>query len=116
SASQHMLPGIYLGYGFFCGLGIGAAHICPIATITKWFPDHRGAMTGANVMGFGAGALVLSPTAARAIINVGVPTTFVGCGIVYGLVVTLMAQFYRVPPDGWRPPGWHPTGAAAKVA
>ena len=116
SASNHWLPGIYLGYGFFCGLGIGAGHICSIATITKWFPDHRGAMTGANVMGFGAGALVLSPIAARAVINVGVPTTFVACGIVYGIVVTLMAQFYRTPPDGWRPHGWHPTGAAAKAA
>jgi len=116
SASHHVLPGIYLGYGFFCGLGIGAAHICSIATITKWFPDRRGMMTGANVMGFGAGALVLSPIAARTIIHVGVPATFIGCGIVYGIVVTLMAQFYICPPEGWRPEGWQPTGAVAKAA
>jgi MFS transporter, OFA family, oxalate/formate antiporter len=116
AASNHWLPGIYIGYGLFCGLGIGAAHICSIATITKWFPDHRGAMTGANVMGFGAGALVLSPIAARTVIHVGVPETFIGCGIVYGIVVTTLSQFYRIPPDGWRPAGWQPGGAAAKAA
>jgi MFS transporter, OFA family, oxalate/formate antiporter len=116
SAANHVLPGIYLGYGFFCGLGIGAAHICSIATVTKWFPDHRGAMTGANVMGFGAGALVLSPIAARTVIHWGVPATFIGCGIVYGIIVTLMAQFYVCPPEGWRPEGWQPTGAVARAA
>ncbi len=116
AASTHWLAGIYLGYGVFCGLGIGIGHICSIATITKWFPDHRGAMTGANVMGFGAGALVLGPIAARTIIGYGVATTFVGCAIVYGILVTLMAQFYVVPPEGWRPEGWRPVGAVAKAA
>ena len=67
-------------------------------------------------MGFGAGALVLSKIAARAVIHWGVPTTFVGCAIAYGIIVTLMAQFYVCPPEGWRPEGWQPTGAVARAA
>ena len=44
SASNHWLPGIYIGYGLFCGLGIGAEDTsAPSRTICKWFPDHRGA-------------------------------------------------------------------------
>jgi len=116
ATSLHSLIGIYAGYGLFCGLGMGMGYICPVATITKWFPDMRGLMTGAAVMGFGAGALVMSPIAARMIIAVGVPPTFVSFGIVYLLVICAAAQFYVIPPHGWRPEGWEPTTAVSKSA
>lgn len=112
----HWLPGIYLGYGLFSGLGMGMGYICPVATITKWFPDKRGLMTGAAVMGFGAGALVMSPIAARLIIAMGVPQTFVTFGIVYLIVIVIASQFYVDPPHGWRPDGWVPHTAVAKAA
>jgi OFA family oxalate/formate antiporter-like MFS transporter len=116
ATSLHSLLGIYAGYGLFCGLGMGMGYICPVATITKWFPDRRGLMTGAAVMGFGAGALVMSPIAARMIIAVGVPRTFVFFGIVYLLVICTAAQFYVIPAHGWRPEGWVPTTTVSKSA
>ena len=116
ATSMHSLLGIYLGYGVFSGLGMGMGYICPVATITKWFPDKRGLMTGAAVMGFGAGALVMSPIAARMIIAVGVPRTFVTFGVVYLLLIAAAAQFYVNPPHGWRPDGWEPRTAVSKSA
>jgi OFA family oxalate/formate antiporter-like MFS transporter len=116
ATSIHSLYGIYAGYGLFCGLGMGMGYICPVATITKWFPDKRGLMTGAAVMGFGAGALVMSPIAARMIIAVGVPQTFVTFGLVYLILIVAAAQFYSNPPHGWKPDSWEPRTAVSKAA
>jgi OFA family oxalate/formate antiporter-like MFS transporter len=95
---------------------MGMGYITPVATLVKWFPDKRGLMTGVAVCGYGAGALVMSPVAARLIPSRGVPFTFAALGIVYFALVTLAAQFYANPPQGWRPAGWTPTTAVAKAA
>jgi MFS transporter, OFA family, oxalate/formate antiporter len=115
-ASQHSLWGMYLSYGCLGGIGMGMGYITPVATITKWFPDRRGLMTGVAVAGYGAGALIMSPFAARSIAARGVPLTFEILGVVYLIVVVLAAQFYRNPPAGWRPEGWQPSGAVATAA
>ncbi|HLJ46012.1 MAG TPA: OFA family MFS transporter [Bryobacteraceae bacterium] len=116
AVSQHSLAGLYVGYGVIGGIGMGMGYICPVATLTKWFPDRRGLMTGVAVMGYGAGALVMSPIAARLIISSGISTTFGGFGIVYLILVVLSAQFYANPPQGWRPAGWEPRTAVSKAA
>ena len=116
AAAHHSLGGLYLGYGLLAGFGMGMGYICPVATLVKWFPDRRGLMTGVAVCGYGAGALVMSPLAAREIVALGVPATFLTLGIVYGAVVVLTAQFYRNPPQGWRPEGWEPRTAVSKAA
>jgi OFA family oxalate/formate antiporter-like MFS transporter len=107
---------MYFSYGVLGGLGMGMAYITPVATLVKWFPDRRGLMTGVAVAGFGAGALIFSPIAARLIQTVGVPATFWIFGVVYLVLVVASAQFYQNPPEGWRPAGWVPTGAVAKAA
>jgi OFA family oxalate/formate antiporter-like MFS transporter len=116
AAAHHSQGGLYLGYGFLAGIGMGMGYICPVATLVKWFPDRRGLMTGVAVCGYGAGALVMSPLAARGILAFGVPTTFLTLGIVYLALVVLTAQFYRNPPQGWRPEGWEPRTAVSKAA
>ncbi len=115
-AAAHSLGGLYFSYGFLGGIGMGMGYITPVATITKWFPDRRGLMTGVAVAGYGAGALIMSPFAARSVVARGVPATFVILGAVYLVLVVIAAQFYRNPPAGWRPAGWQPTGSVAKAA
>jgi MFS transporter, OFA family, oxalate/formate antiporter len=110
------LTGMYLTYGVLGGIGMGMGYITPVATLVKWFPDRRGLMTGVAVAGYGAGALVMSPIAARTVQTSGVPATFLGLGIVYLILVVLAAQLYANPPEGWRPEGWVPRGAVAKAA
>ncbi|MGE5360127.1 MAG: OFA family MFS transporter [Bacteroidales bacterium] len=116
SASHHSLGGIYLSYGVLGGIGMGMGYITPVATLTKWFPDRRGLMTGVAVAGYGAGALLMSPIAAREILARGVPFTFASLGVVYLILVVGAAQFYANPPAGWQVPGWQPTTAVAKAA
>jgi len=110
------LDGLYIGYGVLSGIGMGMGYICPVATLVKWFPDRRGLMTGVAVCGYGAGALIMSPFAARYIVGHGVPATFIVLGIVYGILVVLTAQAYKNPPQGWMPAGWSPNTAVSKAA
>lgn len=107
---------MYLSYGVISGIGMGMGYITPVATLVKWFPERRGLMTGVAVAGYGAGALIFSPIAARLIQSIGVPETFWIFGAVYLVLVIAAAQFYANPPDGWRPAGWQPTSAVAKAA
>jgi OFA family oxalate/formate antiporter-like MFS transporter len=116
ASSHHSLDILYLGYGVLGGLGMGMGYICPVATLVKWFPERRGLMTGIAVCGYGFGALIMSPVAAKAIIAQGVSWTFWMLGIVYLIIVAAMAQFYANPPQGWRPAGWEPRTAVAKAA
>ncbi len=115
-ASHGSLSGMYIGYGVLAGVGMGMGYICPVATLVKWFPERRGLMTGVAVCGYGAGALVMSPIAARLIQTHGVPYTFYLLGAVYLVLVVITAQFYANPPAGWRPAGWQPTSAVARAA
>jgi OFA family oxalate/formate antiporter-like MFS transporter len=115
-AARHSLFGLYFSYGVLGGLGMGMGYITPVATITKWFSDRRGLMTGVAVAGYGAGALIMSPFAAREIAAYGVPTTFATLGVIYFALVVLAAQFYANPPAGWTVPGWQPTSAVSRAA
>jgi MFS transporter, OFA family, oxalate/formate antiporter len=111
SFSANKLWWLYLSYGLIGGIGLGFGYIVPVAVLLKWFPDRRGLITGIAVGGFGAGALVTAPIAARLIQSVGVLQTFAYLGIGY-LIVTLAAgSFMQNPPDGWKPEGWTPSAA-----
>jgi OFA family oxalate/formate antiporter-like MFS transporter len=116
AANAGSLYGMYFGYGVIAGIGMGMGYITPVATLVKWFPDKRGLMTGVAVAGYGAGALIFSPIAARLIQTSGVPMTFWVFGIAYLILVVLSAQPYCNPPEGWRPAGWVATSAVAKSA
>jgi OFA family oxalate/formate antiporter-like MFS transporter len=110
------LTGMYLTYGVLGGLGMGMGYITPVATLVKWFPDKRGLMTGVAVAGYGAGALIFSPIAARTIQQFGISPTFWIFGVVYLILVVATAQFYVNPPEKYRPAGWTPTTAVSKAA
>ena len=116
AAKGGSLAGLYLGYGVIAGIGMGMGYITPVATLVKWFPERRGLMTGVAVAGYGAGALIFSPIAARLIQTSGVPATFWIFGVVYLILVAAAAQFYANPPQGYRPAGWVPTSAVQKTA
>lgn len=53
------LTHLYLAYGLVCGMAVGIAYNCVMATVVPWFPDHRGAVSGTLMMGFGFGGLLL---------------------------------------------------------
>jgi len=112
------LTGLYIAFGVIGGLGLGAAYVTPLAVTIKWWPDRRGLMTGMVVMGFGAGAIIGGIGGPLLIGSVGVLTTFVIFGIIFGAVITFCGALLRNPPPGYKPAGWTPPAPApgAKVA
>jgi OFA family oxalate/formate antiporter-like MFS transporter len=97
-----------LSYGVVGGVGLGLGYIVPITTLIKWFPDKRGMITGLNIAGFGAGALITAPVAEHLISAVGVSHTFMTLGVIYFILVSAAAVFMNNPPEGYRPAGWNP--------
>jgi OFA family oxalate/formate antiporter-like MFS transporter len=109
SFADHRLWWLYLTYGAIGGAGLGMGYIVPVAVLVKWFPEHRGLITGIAVGGFGAGPLVAAPVATRLIEHIGVMRTFAYLGVAYAIVAVAAGSFMRNPPEGWRPAGWEPS-------
>lgn len=102
------------GYGLVGGIGLGIGYISPVSTLIKWFPDRPGMATGIAIMGFGGGALIAAPWSSQMLATYGTSTggvamTFLVHGLVYAVFMSLGALLVRVPPEGWRPPGWGPS-------
>ncbi len=87
--------------GFVVGAGIGFAYVCPIAALVKWFPEHKGLVSGLAVAGFGFGAYLFSREfgALGFIREFGIVPFFVVHGLVCFVVVSLGALLLRNPPD-----------------
>lgn len=100
----------YLGYGFIGGAGIGLGYVTPVATVARWFPDHKGLVTGIVVMGFGIGALLLSKGLAPFLVvrtEGDLSLVFLWLGIIFGCILIPCSLALDNPPatarDGTRP-------------
>jgi OFA family oxalate/formate antiporter-like MFS transporter len=101
----------YLGYGAVAGIGIGLAYVTPMSTVTKWFPDKRGLLTGIVAMGFGLGAFVLSVILAPVLMRVlhgNLTRVFAALGAILGSVAFGSAVMLKNPPAGYLPKGYTP--------
>lgn len=113
--------GLVLAYGVIAGFGVGCAYVTPIATCIKWFPDKRGMIVGLAVMGFGVGPLLFGPLLQALIgddparLHITIPRTFLILAFVFYAGVIGTAQFYKVPPPGWKPAHWTPPPGLAKA-
>lgn len=88
--------------GFLAGSGIGFAYVCPIAALIKWFPTHKGLVSGLAVAGFGFGAYLFKGRylGALGFINEhGITSFFLVHGLVCLVAVTLGAMLLRNPPN-----------------
>jgi OFA family oxalate/formate antiporter-like MFS transporter len=87
--------------GFMAGAGIGFAYVCPIAALVKWFPEHKGLVSGIAVAGFGLGAYLFSRKwgAFGYISNQGIFPFFIAHGIVCIVAITGGALLLRNPPE-----------------
>ncbi|KAG2527474.1 hypothetical protein JM18_003768 [Phytophthora kernoviae] len=91
------IEAIYVGYGLFCGFGMGLCYIAPVSALQKWFPDYRGMAAGFAVGGYGAGAVVWAKVYRPCIEAVGVSSTFLIVGCVMSLTMYLCAIVLRTP-------------------
>ncbi len=50
---------LYIGFGVFSGFASGLAYNAVMSTVSKWFPDKQGLISGILLMGFGLGAFII---------------------------------------------------------
>jgi OFA family oxalate/formate antiporter-like MFS transporter len=101
----------YLGYGAVAGAGIGLGYVTPMSTVTRWFPDRRGLLTGIVAMGFGLGAFMLSMILAPFLMRVlhgDLTLVFAALGLILGSAAFGSAAMLRNPPAGYVPAGYAP--------
>ena len=91
---MHQFWMVVLGWGFIGGIGLGIGYISPVSTLMKWFPDRPGLATGIAIMGFGGGALILTPLA----------TTLLGW---FGAGPDKIKAVKALPPDVLNSPAGH---------
>jgi OFA family oxalate/formate antiporter-like MFS transporter len=108
---------VLLGVGLIGGAGIGLAYVVPIAVGMRWFPDHKGMITGAAVAGFGFGALgwvKLAGSWGGLIDSIGLDGTFIVYGILFAALVSVGSIWMKMPPAGWLPDGFVAPQAAGQ--
>ncbi len=92
---------LWVTIGLLAGVGIGYAYVCPIAALVKWFPHHKGLVSGIAVAGFGLGAYLFSSRGAFGAVGFiekhDMGTFFTVHGVVCAIVVTLGAILLRNP-------------------
>ena len=96
----------YLGYGVIGGAGIGFGYVTPVATVAKWYPDHKGLATGIVVMGFGVGALLLSVFLAPILVartQSDLSMVFFWLGVIFACILIPTSLMLRDPPPGFAP-------------
>lgn len=100
---------VCIGVGVIGGAGIGLGYVVPIAVGMRWFPDHKGLITGLAVAGFGFGAMgwvKLAGTWGQLIETVGLAQTFIIYGVVFTTLVLIGSYWMKMPPQNWMPDGF----------
>lgn len=102
------IPMLILGFGLFCGLGMGLAYGCTISNSVKFFPDKKGLIGGIATASYGISSVIVPPIANRLNDAVGVNNSFMIIGIVTVVTVGIFSMFVeKTPcPNGFAPIGW----------
>lgn len=98
---------LYLGFGVCSGLGVGFAYNAVMSSMSRWFPDKQGLISGVMLMGFGLSSFLVGklfvavtpetdPSAWR--------ITFRVLGIVIFLGMFLCGIFFQKPAADFKPP------------
>ena len=95
-------------YGVIGGIGVGVAYNCPITVSGRWFPDKRGLAVGLTVLGFGFSSALIGPISLYLRTSYGILTAMKIFGIAFLIIIVVLAQLLKFPPDGWKPAGWTP--------
>jgi OFA family oxalate/formate antiporter-like MFS transporter len=115
SLTGSSLAGFVIGFGVFTGIGIGFGYASATPPAVKWFPPGKtGLIAGLVVAGFGLASVYIAPLASwllnlfsvetpGGVVEKGVSSTMLVFGIAFLVVVTLLSQLLRNPPEGYVP-------------
>jgi len=102
-----------LGFGVLAGAGIGFGYASATPPAVKWFPAAKtGMIAGIVVSGFGLASVYAAPLTTALITNLGFKTAILVLGILFLVVVAVLAQILKPPPAGYVPAGQAPAKKA----
>lgn len=106
AAQATSLMGLYFGYGVLAGLASGLSYNAVMSTMSRWFPDRQGLVSGILLMGFGIGSFVIGKVfqALTPAEVGGWRSSFVAMAWILCLVCLVGSAFFVLPPEGWAPP------------
>jgi len=107
---------LYIFYGVIAGIGVGVAYGVPIAIAARWFPDRQGLAVGLTLLGFGFSAVLTANIAGYLISSTGVMNTFRIFGMVFIILIVILALPLKFPRANWKPAGWNPAPSASGEA
>lgn len=124
SSRVQTLPQLTVAYGVVVGLGITILGLGPQASVVaRWFVRRRGLAIGLTFAGTGIGSLLLTPTTAVLIANVGWRGAYLILAVLALLLVPLIVYFLRLSPqqmdtypDGERPSPLYPHPDEVKIS
>lgn len=106
SSKTTTLIGLYVGFGILAGFASGLAYNAVMSTMSKWFPDKQGLISGILLMGFGIGSFITgkvyqayTPTEIG-----GWRTSFMIFGVLLFIVIGIGGFFFIKPGDDFVPP------------
>ncbi len=100
SALVHSPLAMALTFGVGAGLGIGLGYSATTPPAIKWFPPARkGVITGIVVSGVGLAAVYIAPLTQYLLGKTTISTTFAILGVGALVLVVLLAQLLRNPPE-----------------
>lgn len=98
---------LYLGFGVFCGLGSGFAYNAIMSTMSQWFPDKQGMISGIMLMGFGLSAFIVGKLYAFITPTDTTDTwkmTFRMMGIIVCIILIICGLIFAKPKSDFVPP------------
>ncbi len=86
--------------GIVMGLAIGFGYVTPLTTAVRWFPRHKGLVTGIAVFGFGAGSMITANLANHLLsLHMDILQVFMWMGLVGSMVIMISGLFLSFPKD-----------------
>jgi MFS family permease len=95
-----------ISYGIIAGGGVGIVYGGPIAVATRWFPDRQGLAVGLTLTGFGLSPFITAPLARNLIDLYGLLRTFSILGMIFLVLLMVLAVPLRFPSVEWKPKEW----------
>jgi len=80
---------LYLVAGVLVGYADGTAYMSSLSNLIKWFPKHKGLMSGVSVGAYGTGSLIFKYINGSMIESRGVSQAF----LIWGIIVLAMVVF-----------------------
>ncbi len=91
------LMALYITYGGFVGFGVGLGYNAIISSVTMWFPESKGFISGLLLMGFGIGGMLLGTAGTACIQYFGWRMAFMGIGVTLGILILISSFLVKLP-------------------